>query len=209
MKKSLLALAALAALSLVFVSCGGGEADPDKPESPVIEETTGGEEQPAETVKTGIILGETVYPFADLSIADAYNAENAVVKNSDGTLSVNAGSWNSFTINFSEPVDLSSFSKIIISAKKASDYTDPDAFVVGFVDSSDVQSRVDSWSVSGFMNPLTDSYADYEFSFDKISKLEYRDGGATTGANLSALSKIVFDPRGAKGNIVIASITVQ
>ena len=59
------------------------------------------------------------------------------------------------------------------------------------------------------MNPLTDSYADYEFSFDKISKLEYRDGGETTGANLSALSKIVFDPRGAKGNIVIASITVQ
>ena len=50
---------------------------------------------------------------------------------------------------------------------------------------------------------------DYEFSFDKISKLEYRDGGATTGADLSALSKIVFDPRGAKGNIVIASITVQ
>ena len=36
MKKSLLALAALAALSLVFVSCGGGN-DPDTPESPVID----------------------------------------------------------------------------------------------------------------------------------------------------------------------------
>lgn len=42
MKKSLLALAALAALSLVFVSCGGGGAEPgpDTPKSPVIEEPT-------------------------------------------------------------------------------------------------------------------------------------------------------------------------
>ena len=42
MKKSLLALAALAALSLVFVSCGGGGADPDTPSSPNV--------PPAETV---------------------------------------------------------------------------------------------------------------------------------------------------------------
>ena len=37
MKKSLLALAALAALSLVFVSCGGGGADPDTPSSPNVD----------------------------------------------------------------------------------------------------------------------------------------------------------------------------
>lgn len=41
MKKSLLALAALAALSLVFVSCGGGnDPDPDPGKSPVIEPAT-------------------------------------------------------------------------------------------------------------------------------------------------------------------------
>lgn len=42
MKKSLLALAALAALSLVFVSCGGGgdNPGPDNPKSPVIDQPT-------------------------------------------------------------------------------------------------------------------------------------------------------------------------
>lgn len=48
MKKSLLALAALAALSLVFVSCGGGGADPDKPESPNV--TPAGGDTPTEVV---------------------------------------------------------------------------------------------------------------------------------------------------------------
>lgn len=54
MKKSLLALAALAALSLVFVSCGGGD-DPAVSTNVTPaggeEQPTGGEEQPTETVE--------------------------------------------------------------------------------------------------------------------------------------------------------------
>ena len=81
MKKSLLALAALAALSLVFVSCGGGGADPspDNPKSPVIEEPTEGEEQPAGETVIATGKAGTFFKWADYGITTE-NASDYIVR---------------------------------------------------------------------------------------------------------------------------------
>ena len=112
MKKSLLVLAALAALSVAFVSCGGGD-NGSTPTTPA---------NPADEVKTGIIFGDAVYKFSDLTIADAYSTPNVVVVNADGTLSVTAGSWDTFTVTLPATLDLSNV-KVAVTAKAEAGYT--------------------------------------------------------------------------------------
>lgn len=191
MKKSLLVLAALAALSMVFVSCGGGAGGKSNP----VDE--GGED----TVKTGIIFGDAVYKFADLTIADAYGSAGVITVNADGTLSVKAGSWDSFTVTLPSTLDLSNV-KVAVTAKVEAGYTQGDnQFKIILAEDDNKQSEITSNNEgnSGWCDPLTTEFATYTAT-DSWAAWQKEE------ADLTKISKIIINPQSASGVITIQSI---
>lgn len=191
MKKSLLVLAALAALSMVFVSCGGGAGGKSTP----VDE--GGKD----TVKTGIIFGENVYKFSDLTIADSYGTPNVFVANADGTLSVTAGSWNAFTVTLPAVLDLSNV-KVAVTAKVEASYTQGDnKFKIILAEDDNKQSEITSNDEgnSGWCDPLTTEFATYTAT-DSWAAWQKE------AADLTKISKIIINPQSASGVITIQSI---
>lgn len=190
MKKSLLVLAALAALSMVFVSCGGGGNSGSKPVEPE-----------DNTVKTGIIFGDAVYKFADLTIADAYGSSGVITVNADGTLSVKAGSWDSFTVTLPSTLDLSNV-KVAVTAKVEADYSQGDnKFKIILAEDDNKQSEITSNEEgnSGWCDPLTTEFATYTAT-DSWAAWQKEE------ADLTKISKIIINPQSASGVITIQSI---
>lgn len=189
MKKSLLVLAALAALSMVFVSCGGGGKS-----TPVDE---GGKD----TVKTGIIFGDAVYKFADLTIADAYGSSGVITVNADGTLSVTAGSWDTFTVTLPSTLDLSNV-KVAVTAKVEAGYSQGDnKFKIILAEDDNKQSEITSNDEgnSGWCDPLTTEFATYTAT-DSWAAWQKE------AADLTKISKIIINPQSASGVVTIQSI---
>ena len=91
---------------------GGGDDGTDKKEEGKDEE-----KDPASSEKTGIIIGDKEYAFADLTIRHLYNGvlSNAVDEN--GVLKVSVSSYAKLYITPKEAVDISACTKVTITAK--------------------------------------------------------------------------------------------
>lgn len=190
MKKSLLVLAALAALSMAFVSCGGGGNSGSKPVEPK-----------ENTVKTGIIFGDAVYKFADLTIADQYGSSGVITVNADGTLSVKAGSWDTFTVTLPAVLDLSNV-KVAVTAKIEASYTQGDnKFKIILAEDDNKQSEITSNDEGniGWCDPLTTEFATYTAT-DSWAAWQKE------AADLTKISKIIINPQSASGVVTIQSI---
>ena len=187
-RAGLIALAA--AMALAFVGCSDSE---DKTETPVEPET------PVETGKS--------IDFSKATITEAYGNSSLISVGDDGVLTITAGSWDSFTIAF-DAMDLSSCTKMTITAKVDADFTAPDAFIFELSDGTNA-SGMDSWTDSTLT--FGTDYADWSTD---LSKLKFEDTNSKFGAtaaldSFAAITKMNINPRGAKGNIYIKSIKFE
>ena len=139
-KLSVLALLAVG-FALVFGGCsnaddetkteqGGGGDSTDKGDDTDKKEDEEEKEDPASSEKTGIIIGDKVYAFADLEdegillSTEDWNEDYGIEK-LDGTdvLRLSVGSYKSYTITFKSALDLSN-KKIVVSYKTDAEYED-------------------------------------------------------------------------------------
>lgn len=99
MKKTLLAVAALAAISLAFVSCG----DPEDPDTPVT---------PSETTKDITYKGEDLKTFLGIS--------SGVVVNDDSSITITTVGWTT-NGTLETPIDYTKIRKIVVVAENLED----------------------------------------------------------------------------------------
>ncbi len=156
-------------------------------------------ETPTETSKT--------IDFSKATITEDYNDPKRISVDDDGVLTITADSWDSFTIAF-DAMDLSSCTKMTITAKVDADFTAPDAFIFEVSDGTNA-SGMDSWTDS----TLTFGTDYTDWSTD-LSKLKFEDTNSKISAaaaldSFAAITKININPRGAKGNIYIKSIKFE
>ena len=178
---------------------GGGDGSGEK------EEGKEEEKDPAAPEKTGIIIGDTVYKFADLEITENYGNSSLIKKNSDGTLTVTAGSWDQFNIPLPTAINISG-KKIAITAKVASSYEQGgNLFKLVFAESDDNQSEItankaaDGGNNEGWCDPLTTEFKKYTGS-DVWSAYQKEE------ADLTKITKIIINPQSGEGDITIQSI---
>lgn len=185
-RAGLIALAV--AMALAFVGCGDTT---DKTETLA--------ETPAETGKT--------IDFSKATITEDYGNTSAISVGDDGVLTITAGSWDSFTIAF-DAMDLSSCTKMTITAKTDADFTAPDAFIFELSDGTNA-SGMDSWTDSTLK--FGTDYADWTTD---LSKLKFEDTNTKVSAaaaldSFAAITKMNINPRGAAGKIYIKSIKFE
>ena len=165
--------------------------------------SSGGQE---ETAKAGIIIGDTVYKFADLEITEKYGNSSWIKKNSDGTLTVTAGSWDQFNIPLPTAINIAG-KKVAITAKVASGYEQGDnKFKLIFAENDDKQSEItankaaDGGNNEGWCDPLTTEFETYTGS--DIWTAYQKD----EAADLTNIAAIIIDPQSGEGDITIQSI---
>ncbi|MCR5285758.1 MAG: hypothetical protein K6D95_09185 [Treponema sp.] len=202
MKKSLLILGALAAMSMIFMGCPNSTQTSD----PTAEEEFTGYE----------------VDFSSCTIKDAYcgtyDGTNDVVAeddtiiisvDSDGVLTMAGYSWDKTYITLPASVNLSKASTLSITAKVADGYTAGDAVIFELSSGSTAASGVSTWTDKTFFGSLTTDYKTFSISMDKFSNLGENSVYGTSAADLKNIKEIAINPRGAKGNIYISSIKFE
>ena len=166
---------------------------------------SGGGNNSGNTAKAGIIIGDTVYKFADLEITENYTNPSLIKKNSDGTLTVTAGSWDQFNIPLPTAINISG-KKIAITAKVASDYEQGTGlFKLIFAESDDKQSEItankaaDGGNNEGWCDPLTTEFKTY-------TGPDVWAAYQKEAADLTKIIKIIINPQSGEGDITIQSI---
>ncbi len=167
---------------------------------------------------------ETTYSvdFTNSTIKDAYCgtydgtddivAEDGTViisVDSDGVLTMAGYCWDKTYITLADTVDLSSYTKVTITAKVAEDYTAGDAVILELSSDDEAASGVSSWTDSTFFGDLTTDYASFSIGMDQFSNLGDNSVYGSTVADMSAIKEICINPRGATGNIYIKSIIFE
>ena len=183
---------------------------------------SGGGNNSGNTAKAGIIIGDTVYKFADLTIKDAYcgtyDGKNDVVAeggeliisiSEDGVLTMAGYSWDKTYLTFSQAVDLSSFSKMTIEAKVSDGYEAGDAVIFEVSSGDEAASGVNTWTDATFFGDLTTSFKSISIGMDKFSNLGENSVYGTDKADMKAIKEIAINPRSASGNIYIKSIKFE
>ena len=133
-KLSVLALLAVG-FALVFGGCsnaddetkteqGGGGDGTDKGDGSDKKEDEEEKKDPASSEKTGIIIGDKVHAFAKMKVINQYNGERSDAVDSDGSLKIVAANYGFTYVILPEAIDVSAYTKVIISAKKSSDWVD-------------------------------------------------------------------------------------
>ena len=167
---------------------------------------------------------ETTYSvdFTNSTIKDAYcgtyDGTNDVVADdgtiiisvdSDGVLTMAGYCWDKTYITFADAVDLSSYSKVTITAKVAEDYEAGDAVIFELASGDEAASGVSTWKDSTFFGDLTTEYSSFSIAIDQFSNLGDNSVYGSTAADMSAITEICINPRGATGNIYIKSIIFE
>ena len=183
--------------------------DPENPENPDIPDV------PASSEKTGIIIGDKVYAFADLEdegislSTEAWNSDYGIEK-LDGTdvLRLSVGSYKSYTITFETALDLSN-KKIVVSYKTDAEYEDKSDYsqdkVVLRKDAS-TASEVDY----SFINKTTD-WTSNELNVKNagLSQPEYSESNSIEPLDdATAVKEIVLALQGEAGTVYIRSISI-
>ena len=166
---------------------------------------SGGGNNSGNTAKAGIIIGDTVYKFADLEITENYGNSSLIKKNSDGTLTVTAGSWDQFNIPLPTAINISG-KKIAITAKVASDYKQGTGlFKLIFAESDAKQTEITANKAAeggkneGWCDPLTTEFETYIGS-------DIWTAWQKEAADLTNITKIIINPQSGEGDITIQSI---
>ena len=158
--------------------------------------------EPGKVISRIGVGGDTGFTFADLEVTENYNSPSLIKKNEDGTLTVTAGSWDTFNIELPERIDISG-KKIAITAKVASGYTQVGSlFKLIFAESDDNQSEITANEVNnkGWCDPLTTEFKTYTGS-DIWTAYEKEES-----ADLRYIKTVIINPQSGTGEITIQSI---
>ena len=151
---------------------------------------------------------------------------------SDGVLTIAGYSWDKMFITLPEAVDLSAYKTMTITVKVADGFTEDytkvsgdnkDAFVVEVSSDARESSGVASWTDSAFFGggSLTTEYKTFSIGLEKFKNLDTNSAyceldtnynaiaGSTSAADMTKISGICLNPRGATGNIYIKSIIFE
>ena len=168
---------------------------------------------PASSEKTGIIIGDKVYAFADLEdegILLSTNYGNYGIEKLDGTdvLRLSVGSYTSYTITFNSALDLSN-KKIVVSYRTDAEYEDksgnPQDKVILRKDANTASEVAYS-----FINKTTDwTSNELNVKNTDLSHAEYSsDGNITSLEDATAVKEIVLAPQDETGTVYIRSISI-
>ena len=252
MKKLLWTVAALAALSFAVVGCNQNTDDATKTDTSTGSTTTGSTttgtdanktdgttttttttttptetpaETPAETTKvaSGIIIGDTVYAWKDLTIEGGYSNDSYAVE-TDSTLNADIarfemGSYANWKIALTNTIDITD-KKIVICAKaldgkrwndagtakdKDSVYADTQGFKLAFQtdDTHCSETCQNDKNNAGWCSPFTSEYKEYTAT--DIWKQWSKDD-SIEAADLTKIANILVQPQGTTGDVYIQYI---
>lgn len=191
MKKTLLVLSTILAMSLVFVGCGKDPKEPGE-SAPVVPEETpdAGEAEVVQTIFASGTLVNGGYGTAEIIEEDGVKVAHLV-----------AGSWMHGVYTPTEPLNISG-KKVKVTAKVGEDYVQGDGlFKLIFKTDDTHQSEITANDVGnvGWCN-LTTEYTSYTGS--DIWKAYQIDNEA----DLTNITSIIINPQSATGDIYIKNI---
>jgi len=208
MKKSLLALTALAALSMLFMGCPKSSGNDTS--------------DPTDTTEEETVASYSV-DFTQCTIKDAYcgtyDGTNDVVADdgtviisvdSEGVLTMAGYSWDKTYITLPEATDLSGYTKMTISAKVSEGYSAGDAVIFELASGDSAASGYSTWADSSFFGDLSeDDYTSFSVTMSNLANMGENSVYGTDDADFSAITEIAINPRGASGNIYISEIKFE
>ena len=208
-KLSVLALLAVG-FALVFGGCSNGSSDTEEEEKK--EEQKEEEKDPEAPEKTGIIIGDKVYAFADLEIEAGNWLSDDSVKTDGGNLMIDAnGSYGNLSLTLSSNIDISG-KKVALTAKVDADYEQgTNTFKLVFCESDTNQTEITGKNTvdnSGWHDKnsgdfkITTEFKKYISTTDDMRQ----NYGAENEADLTKINKIIIYPQTGKGKIIIQSI---
>lgn len=167
---------------------------------------------PASSEKTGIIIGDKVYAFADLEIEAGNWLSDDSVKTDGGNLTIDAnGSYGNLSLTLSSNIDISG-KKVALTAKVDADYEQgTNTFKLVFCESDTNQTEITGKNTvdnSGWHDKdsgdfkITTEFKKYISTTDDMRQ----NYGAENEADLTKINKIIIYPQTGKGKIIIQSI---
>ena len=198
MKKSLLALAVLAGISMLFMGCPSGtDAEPTS--------------DPATNTETPVVTPKTIFKGATLELATSYGDAGEIIK--EGDLDVvhvkPAGSYESWKITFAQPIDISG-KKIKTTAKFADYDKGSNTFKIAFFSDDTHGSEIDN-NTAGIGADNDSFKAEYTaytstVAADDTMAVVWTSNNSIEKADFTKIKYIKIVPQTGKGEVWIKDI---